>query len=179
MLAGERRDATAPPPGGERAERAVARAAPRRSIALAAALLPGLLAGAHLAALLFFLNPELPFGVGLLARGGLLYGPLVAAAWSLPHLPLVARAPRRMLRLLPWELTAVFAAAALLDGLHASHFAFYLPAGINVRLIKAASGSGWRRSSRSTPRSCTPCTAVATGRAAGPCWRSSSSPPCT
>ena len=39
-------------------------------------------------------------------------------------------------------MTAVLAAAALLDGVNASRFSFFLPPGINVRLIKAAFGLG-------------------------------------
>lgn len=109
-----------------------------RGRAAAAAILPGALAGAHLAALLFFLNPELSFSVGLLLRGALTYAPLLGALTLALHLPLVLRAPRRVLRLLPWELSAVLLAAALLDGFHASHLAYYLPAGINSRLVKAA-----------------------------------------
>src|SRR5262249_52966825 len=41
-------------------------------------------------------------------------------------------------RLLPWTLTAALALASLLDWTHASHYAYYLPSGINSRLIKAA-----------------------------------------
>ena len=56
--------------------------------------------------------------------------------WSICRSP---GAPRRGCSgCCPGSFSAVFAAAALLDGLHASHYAFYLPAGINVRLIKAA-----------------------------------------
>jgi hypothetical protein len=46
--------------------------------------------------------------------------------------------PRRGPRLLPWTLTLVLATVAIVDGVHASYLAFYLPSGINVRLIKAA-----------------------------------------
>jgi hypothetical protein len=41
-------------------------------------------------------------------------------------------------RALPWTLTVALAAAAILDGFHASHYAYYLPTGINERLLKAA-----------------------------------------
>ena len=41
-------------------------------------------------------------------------------------------------RLLPWTLTLAFALTALLYWTHASSFAYFLPPGINVRLIKAA-----------------------------------------
>jgi hypothetical protein len=55
------------------------------------------------------------------------------------HLALLgARRRRRARRLLPWTLTAAFALAATLDWTHASHYAYYLPTGINERLIKTA-----------------------------------------
>ncbi len=41
-------------------------------------------------------------------------------------------------RWLPWALTLALAAAAALDGTHASHFAYFLPPGMNDRLIRTA-----------------------------------------
>ncbi|HKI86499.1 MAG TPA: alkaline phosphatase family protein [Thermoanaerobaculia bacterium] len=106
--------------------------------ALAAAFVPGFLAGTQIAGLLFFLNPGLPFSPLPLIRAILIYGTLVASATTLILLPWSLRRPRSVQRLLPWALSAVLAGAAILDWYHASHFAFYLPPGINVRLIKAA-----------------------------------------
>jgi hypothetical protein len=109
-----------------------------RGRAAAAAALPGAFLGAHLAALLFFLNPDLGFSVPMLLRSFLTIAPLLAAATLLLQLPLVLRCPARMLRLVPWQVSGVFLATALLAAVHASYFAYFLPAGINARLIKAA-----------------------------------------
>lgn len=53
-------------------------------------------------------------------------------------LPFTWGRPRRALRLLPWGITAALGLAAVLAWVLPSHFAYYLPPGINVRLIKAA-----------------------------------------
>jgi hypothetical protein len=109
---------------------------------LALGFLPGLMAGIHLAGLLFFLNPDLPFGPWPLARAcsvlGLLLGSVSAALLA----PFTWGRPQRARRVLPWAMTTVLAAAALLDGTNASRFSLFLPPGINVRLIKAAFGLG-------------------------------------
>ena len=103
---------------------------------------PGALVGAHLAGLIFFLNPRLPFTAGPVLRGILLYGSLLGLASLVLHLPFTWpftwRRPRRALRALPWGLTAALAIAALLDWTHASYYAYYLPSGINDQLIKTA-----------------------------------------
>lgn len=109
-----------------------------RPRALAAALLPGLLAGTHVAGLLFFLNPDLEFAVLPVLRAVCLYGGLGALVSGLLLGPWWLARPRRTGRLLPWILTGVLAAAAALDGYHAHHFNYYLPPGINIRLLKAA-----------------------------------------
>jgi hypothetical protein len=105
---------------------------------LAAGVAPGALLGTHLAGLIFFLNPGLPFSPGPVLRGVLTYGSLVGLVGLLLHLPFTWRSPRRARRGLPWGLTAALAAAALLDWTHASFYAYYLPPGINERLIKTA-----------------------------------------
>ena len=105
---------------------------------LAAGLAPGALLGTHLAGLIFFLNPGLPFSPGPVLRGVLVYGSLVGLVGLLLHLPFTWRSPRSARRWLPWGLTAALAAAALLDWTHASFYAYYLPPGINERLIKTA-----------------------------------------
>lgn len=101
-------------------------------------LLPALLAGAHLTGLLFFLNPEQPVSWATLARGTLLYGGLFAPPSVGLHLALARWRHRPVARLLPWTLTAVVAAGGLGDWVHASVYAYYLPPGINVQLIKTA-----------------------------------------
>ncbi len=118
-------------PGGERT-----RSAAVASI-VGAGLLPGALAGTQVAGLLFFLNPNLPFDVASLARAVAQYGLLLGVATLLLQLPFTWGRPARARRLLPWTLTAALAFAALLDWTHASRYAYYLPAGINVRLLKA------------------------------------------
>jgi Type I phosphodiesterase / nucleotide pyrophosphatase len=71
-------------------------------------------------------------------RGILFYGALLGLVSLALHLPFLWRRPRRAPRWLPWGLTAGLAAAALLDWTHASFYAYYLPPGINERLIKTA-----------------------------------------
>ncbi len=100
--------------------------------------IPGFLWGLHVALLLLFLNPELPlrgaFVPGLAAFYGLfmgLGGACIMVVLARGNLP-------RARRLLPWGLTLAVLLAALLSGSHASKFAFYLPPGINSRLIRAA-----------------------------------------
>ncbi len=100
--------------------------------------LPGLLAGTQLAGLLFFLNPHLPFALPPLLRGILLFGGSLGVATAALLTPLTRLRPGRAARLLPWTVTVVLALAALGDWFHASYFAFFIPPGINARLIKAA-----------------------------------------
>lgn len=100
--------------------------------------LPGFLWGLHLALLLFFLNPELPIRGRLAGALMGLYGVSMGLAGA-AGMVLVTRGDlHRARRLLPWGLTLAVALAALLSASHASKFAFYLPPGINSRLIKAA-----------------------------------------
>lgn len=100
--------------------------------------LPGLVAGSHLAGLLFFLNPDVPFSSWTVTRLTGAYALLLGSISLLLSYLLFRRRPRAVRRFLPWALTAVLTASALLCWTHASHFAFYLPAGINERLIKVA-----------------------------------------
>lgn len=105
---------------------------------LAINLLPGLLAGAQLAGLLLFLNPDIPFDwlrfFGAAAVLGIPFSLVSMIVLSLYSW----RSPGRSFRVLPWAITAVLAGAAAVDWLQASFLAFYTPPGINVRLIKAA-----------------------------------------
>ena len=104
-------------------------------------MLPGALAGAHLAGLLFFLNPGLPFRFAPILRGVMAYAALLGGVSLLLHLPWLLRARRLRSvrpRFLPWSLAAVLLGFAVLDAAQASFYAYYLPAGINVRLLKAA-----------------------------------------
>jgi len=113
-------------------------ATPPPAIALLAALAPGLLAGAQLSGLLFFLNPELPFRLVPLLRAVGVYGGALGLLALLLHAPLLLRRPALVLRALPWTIAVVLLGFAVLDGAQASWYAYYLPAGINVRLLKAA-----------------------------------------
>ena len=101
-------------------------------------LLPGLLAGTQLAGLLFFLNPRLPFSLGPYARGILLCGLVLGIFSSAALTPWTVGRPGRARRWLPWLLTTVLAAAAVLDWVHAARFSYFVPPGVNARLIKAA-----------------------------------------
>jgi hypothetical protein len=99
--------------------------------------LPGALAGTQIGGLLFFLNPELPFSRWTILRTVAVYALLVGSATALLHLPFTHSSARRAARLLPWGLSFALILAAVLAGGHASHLAYYLPPGINVRLLKA------------------------------------------
>lgn len=104
----------------------------------AAGWTPGVLLGAQVAGLLFFLNPDLPFAPGPVLRALLLYGGLLGSISFVLHLPWLWKRPGRARRVFPWGVSAVLALTALLDWTHASIYAYYLPPGINVRLIKTA-----------------------------------------
>lgn len=105
---------------------------------IAASWLPGALFGLHFAVLLFFLNPNLPFGGLSAMRSMVLNALLFGTLGSFLTLPWTRKHRRRALRLLPWALTFAQGAAAALCWLHASRYAYYLPGGINDRLIKGA-----------------------------------------
>ena len=92
----------------------------------------------QLAGLIFFLNPRLPFAFGPVLRGCLVYGGIVGLASLALHLPFTWGRPGRARRVLPWSFMAALAASALLDGTHAAYYAYFLPPGINGRLIKTA-----------------------------------------
>lgn len=97
-----------------------------------------MLLGSHVAGLLFYLNPRVaftPLGVG---RAMLLYGTLLGAFGALLQAPWLWRRPERAARRLPWTLTLALFLGAILDAGHASFYAYFLPPGINVRLLKTA-----------------------------------------
>ncbi len=110
----------------------------RISETLVCGFLPGALVGAHLAGLLFFLNPALPWSAMPIFRAVSWYAMELGLFSVALHLPLLAVRRPRARRVLPWTLTAAFGLAAVLDWTHASHYAYYLPTGINARLIKTA-----------------------------------------
>lgn len=101
-------------------------------------LIPGLVLGVLFAQLLFFLNPDLPFEIPTIARAAAFFGSTGGCLSSAAVLLASRLDRRRGLRLLPWGLTVALSAAALLGWVLPSHFAYYLPPGINTRLIKAA-----------------------------------------
>lgn len=101
-------------------------------------LIPGALAGCLLTGLLLFLNPSLRFGAPLLIRGALFYGFCLGVPSSIVSSLLCWRDQSRARRSLPWAVTLVLALAAVACWFHASHYSYFLPPGINVRLIKAA-----------------------------------------
>lgn len=109
-----------------------------RATALLAAFLPGALAGTQVAGLLFFLNPHLPFDLIPVLRGVAFFSLLLGAVSLVALLPFYWWRPARARRWLPWSLTVVLTAAAIITWTHASYFSFFLPAGINRRLLKAA-----------------------------------------
>jgi hypothetical protein len=105
---------------------------------LAAGVAPGALAGAHLAGLIFYLNPGLPFRPEPVVRGILIYGGMLGLVSLLLQLPFLWGRPERARRWLPGGLTLALLLAAVLDSTHASHYAWYLPSGINDRLIRTS-----------------------------------------
>ncbi len=114
--------------------------ASRRNLYLLAltAFLPGGLAGTLTAGLLFFLNPQLPFEVIPVLRGAIFYGLLLGFASLLVLFPTAWKKRRKMHGVLSWGLSITLGLAAVLAWFHASYFSFYLPSGINRRLLKAA-----------------------------------------
>lgn len=105
---------------------------------LALNLLPGLLAGAHAANQLFFINPDLPFAPRTLARVGLVYAAIGGILSCLMLTPFTWGRGGRVARLLPWATTFVLTVIAITDFVFASRYSYYLPPGINRRMIKAA-----------------------------------------
>ncbi len=102
------------------------------------ALLPGLFAGFQLTGLLFFLNPHLPFRPEPFLRALVYYAAVLGLAGVVVQLSWARGIRTRAERALPWALVIVFVLAAAFDWVHASVFDFYLPPGINRRLIRAA-----------------------------------------
>jgi Type I phosphodiesterase / nucleotide pyrophosphatase len=98
---------------------------------------PGILASLHLVGLLFFLNIDLPWRWQALARGLVRYGALLGALSLLLHLALSRGHAHRLRRLIPWSLAVVLTLAAAGYWGHAAYFGYYLPPGINLRLLKA------------------------------------------
>lgn len=107
---------------------------------LAAAFLPGVLAGVQIAGLLFFLNPDLPFAAVPLVKAVLVYGSLWGLVSAALLVPFTWGRLDLARRILPWSIVVVLALSAFADWFHASHLSFYMPPGINTRLIKAAAG---------------------------------------
>ncbi|MCP4200386.1 MAG: alkaline phosphatase family protein [bacterium] len=110
----------------------------RRAREIALNLLPGLLAGAQLAGLLLFLNPDIPFDWFRFFRASAVLGLLLGVVSASGLTFYTWRRPGAAQRILPWAIIAVLATAALADWIQASFLAFYTPPGINIRLIKAA-----------------------------------------
>lgn len=110
----------------------------RFGLTLLACFFPGALLGTQLAGLLFFLNPHLPFETVPVLRGAVFYGGVLGAC-GLPLLLLLCRGRwARCFRLLPTWLTGALLAGAVSFWVHAYFFGFFLPPGINRRLLKAA-----------------------------------------
>jgi hypothetical protein len=107
-------------------------------ISLLLGSLPGVVLAAYVTGLLFFLNPEIdPRPVAVL-RGVVLYSALFGVCSGLISALLTGRSPARVRALLPWSLSAVLTLAAISTWVHASVYSYFLPPGLNVRLIKAA-----------------------------------------
>ena len=107
-------------------------------IGLLGACLTGALAGTQVTGLLFFLNPHLTFDPLPVLSGVAFYGSILGGCGLLFGLVFLPRRRVRVEHWLPISLTFVLAAAGLGAWIHASYFSFYLPPGINRRLLKAA-----------------------------------------
>jgi predicted AlkP superfamily phosphohydrolase/phosphomutase len=107
---------------------------------VAMALVPGAVAGTQIAGLLVFLNPDLPFAAPTLLRAILVYGTLWGLVGLALILPFTWGRVQAARRLLPWTIALVLAGSAFSYWYHASHLSYYMPPGINTRLIKAAAG---------------------------------------
>ncbi len=122
--------------------------APRLSLAdLLAGTLPGVLAGLLTVGLVYFLNTDLALETAAALRSGLLYGATLGAASALTVALVTRRRRERVAATVVWGACAVLIAGAALYWAHASRFAYYLPTGINQRLLKtgfwlACSGLG-------------------------------------
>ncbi len=110
----------------------------RRRLDLLLNFAPGLLLGSHFGGLLFFLNPSLSFGALPFLRGVLLYGGALGLLSVAVLTPFTRRREGRARRIAPWALTAVLVFGASVYWFHASYYSFFLPPGMNARLIKAA-----------------------------------------
>jgi len=101
-------------------------------------LLPGVLAGAQMAGLLLFLNPDIRFDWFRFLHLSALLGTNLALVSAALLTPFTWRRPGAAQRALPWTITFVLGSTALIDWMQASFLAYYTPPGINIRLIKAA-----------------------------------------
>lgn len=110
----------------------------RTRVLLLSCLAPGALAGTQLAGLLYFLNPHVPFEPGRVALGFAYFALLLGLAGALILVPAFGGRSRRARRALPALLTTVMVISAVYFWVHASYFGFFLPPGINARLLKAA-----------------------------------------
>ena len=105
-----------------------------------AALAPGALLGIHLALLLFFLNPRLDLEATTVVRAGIVLALALGIGLGAPLALALRGRPERLLSALPWGVTVALALAAAAQWAHVALLAYYLPPGINVRLLKAATG---------------------------------------
>lgn len=114
------------------------RLAPSRSqvAVLVGAAAPGCVAGAELAGLIFFLNPELPARSLAIGRALVLYGAMFGLLSTLAFLPFFWRYGVTAARAIPWCMVAAHGLGTVMFLSHASRFAYYLPAGINQRLVR-------------------------------------------
>ncbi|MDX1383007.1 MAG: alkaline phosphatase family protein [Thermoanaerobaculia bacterium] len=111
------------------------RGGPLRALPL---YLPGAVAGCHFAVLLFFLTPDLSFTPATVLRSVAVFGLSFSIATGIALSILLRRSRAPWGRWLPWLLLAALLAAAGAHWFHAAVFSYYLPPGINNRLIKAA-----------------------------------------
>lgn len=100
--------------------------------------MPGVLAATHITGLIFFINPNLPFATGPMLRGIAFYSALLSPIGLVLLLLITRIRSQAMGQWFPIALTVVMVSGALMFWTHAYYFGFYLPPGINKRLLKAA-----------------------------------------
>ncbi|MEL7061054.1 MAG: alkaline phosphatase family protein [Acidobacteriota bacterium] len=110
------------------------------SVALTALLggVPGMLAGIHVAALLFFLNPRLPFAPRPFLEAAIYFVAVLGAVSAVAVYPFTRGRVEQLRRWLPVALTVVLTVDAVAYWSNAYYFGLFLPAGIVSRLLKAA-----------------------------------------
>lgn len=99
--------------------------------------LPGVLAGVLIAGLVYYLNTDLPVLPRNVAHADAVFGALLGVVSWVLLAALSRRARGGRMGAVVWATSVVLLLAAITFGAHASRFAYYLPPGINQRLLRS------------------------------------------